>query len=736
MDTPENFQLSLAMWKGAAKNTLVQGLNYHRPSRTFLGHQADNVAGQEYQDVVIRQNKAVDGSYLGAVTVKQGGHGSSIGTETVDDNTVALWFGSDVAGTSGYVKFDIGDTGVKPFTKMNLPEGDIEIDQANDQLILRNGNRYRLYTFSSVKKNKRRKVADFSIPSWGKRWQGMYLVAGKLFVHRDYETGGKSQADMFDLTIKLPYDSAKLILPVKTWSTSDMGDEAEGFHSLEGDDGKIAVYAMKRTGPANENRILEGTRLVMLPKLVPVIPDPDPEPETPTTPVVDKTIHGVDVSSWQAGWVPDSGDDFFGVKSTEGTTYKNPEAPAQLAAGRANGLHAMHYHFMWPGDAKNQAAYFVKNTDIQPGDLLVCDWEMTAGGHPSVEDAAEFQAEVKSLTKGLNLVGLYCNESDWLNTKVKALDFLWGAKYTKTQSFNSSQLKFWQYTRTPLDKNIGFFESRDALKAWATPVVVVEPEPESPTETPELPPVIVDPTPIENVGVWVVDPAKVSTVLLGRNTDGKIADQLSPGTTIGDGIAFVKNSVGRYALLTSRGYSYDKEYLFQIGAATAIRPFPVIPDYDKEENITFRGRKTCRCVAVALPWLEYRLLQAGLIKYNIDIYQLGYSNAVAASAGTHAKGGCVDIGQFSDAQLAIERAMGWTFQRRTVAQGFSGNHGHGWPNGCPHLSPDAKKQQVSWNNGRDGLRQNKAITGPGPKGASTPKWDAALAAYMKTVANN
>lgn len=730
MVQPEHFEIPLDGWDN---NTLIQGLNYFRKMRIFLIHRAKNVSGQAFQDVVIHQKKVTDGTDLGTIVVKGGGHGSSLGMESIDGNTVACWFGSDAARSSGYVKFDIGESGTKTFTKMDLPEGDIEIDQRNNRLILRNGNRYRLYDFASVKENQRKKLADFTIASWGLRWQGMYLTEGKLAVHRDFKTKGKSQADIFDLTGSLP-KSGQLIKPEKTIDTTRMGDEAEGFHSLDDGD-NVVLWAMKRTGPANDTRILEGTRVAIFPKLVKEVP-PTPKPPTPPpTPVV-KTIHGVDVSSWQKGWRPDSDDSFVFVKSSEGSTYLNPDRTSQLASARAAGLQVGHYHFMWPNNPESQAEFFVKNSDIQEGDLLVCDWEETNGGHPSVEDAAKFQAEVKRLVGGRNLVGLYCNESDWLNTKVKALDFLWGAKYAKSHNIKSDQLKFWQYTREPLDQNVGYFKSLEELKVWSTVVVKEEPEPESPDTLPEIPPVIIDPTPIENVGVWVVNPEEVKTFLWGRDLDGNLVDQVSPGTTIGDGVAWIKNSVGQYALLTTRGFSYDKRFLLQIGAAPVVRPFPVIPDYDQEERIKFRGGLVCRCVAISLPWVEYAMLQAGLIKFNLDFYQFGYRTDVAASANTHARGGNTDGAQCKDSQLAIFRMLGWTSQRRTVAQGFSGEHWHGWPVGCPHLAPSAQTQAKAWSNGRDGLRQNRSITGPEPKGPATKRWDVALSAYMKKVANN
>ncbi len=143
--------------------------------------------------------------------------------------------------------------------------------------------------------------------------------------------------------------------------------------------------------------------------------------------------------------------------------------------------------------------------------------------------------------------------------------------------------------------------------------------------------------------------------------------------------------------------------------------------------MAFRGRRTCICVATSLPVVEQALLARGLIRHNIDIFQQGYNaGGVAASAGTHDRGGCTDVGQFTDDQLAVWRALGWTQQHRSTAQGFSGDHGHGWPKGCPHLSRGARFQASEWEAGRNGLRSAGPITGPGPKGAKTPTWQAAL----------
>jgi hypothetical protein len=149
------------------------------------------------------------------------------------------------------------------------------------------------------------------------------------------------------------------------------------------------------------------------------------------------------------------------------------------------------------------------------------------------------------------------------------------------------------------------------------------------------------------------------------------------------------------------------------------------------ERIPFRGRLVCSCVATSLPHVERALIAAKVIRYSVDIWQAGYNTGgVKASAGTHDRGGAIDVGQYSTTALAIWRLYGWAMQARTRAQGFS-PHGHGWPKGCPHLSSGAAYQASEWQAGRNGLRDRRAITGPGPVGRSTPTWTQALANLTK-----
>lgn len=259
-----DFKLQIDEW---GENSYVQGVNYDQNTDSYVGHRADNDTGQAHQDVEFITTD-IRGNKLGKINVESGGHGSSTGMYIDDDGIYEMWFGHDKLACSGYVRFKRNESGTKSFVRTDLPEGDIEIDQVNNRLILRNGNRYRIYKLDSVRSNSahnRIKVADFTIPHRNKRWQGMYLAEGRLFVHRDVETKGTSHADMFDVSGTLPQDGG-LIRPIKTWNTTNMGDEAEGFMGRSKGD-KVEILVIKRTGPSGRRRIIEGTLIISLPKL-------------------------------------------------------------------------------------------------------------------------------------------------------------------------------------------------------------------------------------------------------------------------------------------------------------------------------------------------------------------------------------------------------------------------------------------------------------------------------------
>jgi hypothetical protein len=146
------------------------------------------------------------------------------------------------------------------------------------------------------------------------------------------------------------------------------------------------------------------------------------------------------------------------------------------------------------------------------------------------------------------------------------------------------------------------------------------------------------------------------------------------------------------------------------------------------ERIPFRGGLTCSCVVESLPWVELDMIRRGIIKQSIDIKQLGYRDDVSASAGTHSRGGCVDVAQRSAAAIDVWRRWGWTMQDRSPWFPDA-PHAHGWPYGCPHLGDAAKDQRTDWDNRRNGLVNNQAVIGRWP----VPKWDVAIERIVPTL---
>ena len=130
-----------------------------------------------------------------------------------------------------------------------------------------------------------------------------------------------------------------------------------------------------------------------------------------------KHAHGIDISSHQGGlniraiWA-----DFVIVKATEDDDYVNPymvsQAQATLSAGKRLGF----YHFARPGDAAEQARYFVSAVGPFRGKAtLWLDWE--ANAVPQGPGWAKtFLDTVRSLTgstPGIYMNGSALNGYDW-----------------------------------------------------------------------------------------------------------------------------------------------------------------------------------------------------------------------------------------------------------------------------------------------------------------------------------
>lgn len=111
----------------------------------------------------------------------------------------------------------------------------------------------------------------------------------------------------------------------------------------------------------------------------------------------------------------------------------------------------------------------------------------------------------------------------------------------------------------------------------------------------------------------------------------------------------------------------------------------------------FRGFPCCTCLAEWLPRYERELLNAGIIKQSIDIYQL--RGGAPASGGTHTQGGAYDIVQRSPEAIRIARRMGSAAWAR---EDMRPPHQHGVLKGCDTNDP-AWYQIVALNAGYNGL---------------------------------
>jgi murein DD-endopeptidase MepM/ murein hydrolase activator NlpD len=198
------------------------------------------------------------------------------------------------------------------------------------------------------------------------------------------------------------------------------------------------------------------------------------------------SIHGVDVASpYQKGWKPNSlgsgNDDFVFVKATQGNWYINPDRSDQAKAGRDKGLQVGFYHWLDPDNSiDSQVDYFLAHAPIKDGDLLVCDWEESGN---TTSDKDKWIKGVQSRMPK-HRVGLYCNTNWWLNVDTSSFygDFLWIAAYQSSKPDLKAKISFWQYTSSPIDQNHGYFDSRSALKSWASGKGGSSPDPEPSTE--------------------------------------------------------------------------------------------------------------------------------------------------------------------------------------------------------------------------------------------------------------
>jgi len=144
------------------------------------------------------------------------------------------------------------------------------------------------------------------------------------------------------------------------------------------------------------------------------------------------TLNGIDIASYQAGIdFSKMSLDFVFIKTTEGTSYLNPDAKAQFESAKQNKLLTGCYHFATSQEPIEQAKYFVKQsqTYINEGAVPVLDYEAD-GLKLGPSGAKKFMDYVYKETGVRCMIYMskdVCSSQDW---KDVAPDYkLWVAQY-------------------------------------------------------------------------------------------------------------------------------------------------------------------------------------------------------------------------------------------------------------------------------------------------------------------
>ena len=180
-------------------------------------------------------------------------------------------------------------------------------------------------------------------------------------------------------------------------------------------------------------------------------------------------VHGIDVSHYQSkiDWSTVARQDiaFAFVKATEGETLKDSLYQSNWSAIKSVGIRRGAYHFFRPTvSATKQARHFIKQVDLQPGDLPpVLDIEV-------VDGVSETEL-IAGARKWLNIIEKKYRIKPIIYTNLKyyhqhlAAHFenypIWIARYNKynPELGNGNDWKFWQYgNRGKLEGIDGFVD--------------------------------------------------------------------------------------------------------------------------------------------------------------------------------------------------------------------------------------------------------------------------------------
>lgn len=142
-------------------------------------------------------------------------------------------------------------------------------------------------------------------------------------------------------------------------------------------------------------------------------------------------MDGIDISSWKGDIdLYEATPQFCIVKATEGTGYVNPYYRKHFDILNERGILRGSYHFATPGDATEQAKYYLDNVaqDIHDG-ILCLDYEAKAlnNGPDWCEEFLDYVAGQTQATPLIYMSLSVTNEQDWSSVCKKYP--LWVANY-------------------------------------------------------------------------------------------------------------------------------------------------------------------------------------------------------------------------------------------------------------------------------------------------------------------
>lgn len=145
-------------------------------------------------------------------------------------------------------------------------------------------------------------------------------------------------------------------------------------------------------------------------------------------------MNGIDISSWKKDIdLYKSSQEFCIVKASEGTYYQNPYYRKHFDQLKDQGILRGSYHFATPGDAIEQAKYYLDsvNDDIHDG-ILCLDYEGKAlnNGSAWCKDFLDYIADQTQATPLIYMSLSVTKEQDWSDVCDKYP--LWVANYPTT----------------------------------------------------------------------------------------------------------------------------------------------------------------------------------------------------------------------------------------------------------------------------------------------------------------